>query len=124
MKGKCGMRCEEFEAVGLGLDREGAGDLDGDRRGVDPIEFAAALEHVNTCVRCAALQESWQEAQLELRALREATQNVGAPLGGEISRMEAIWRAAPDSRRGFVWVNVRAAEFLSKRSSEANSSAD
>jgi hypothetical protein len=27
-------------------------------------------------------------------------QNVGAPLGGEISRMEAIWRAAPDSRRG------------------------
>ena len=27
-------------------------------------------------------------------------QNVGAPLGGEISRMEAIWRAVPDSRRG------------------------
>jgi hypothetical protein len=27
-------------------------------------------------------------------------QNVGAPLGGEISRMEAIWRAAPDWRRG------------------------
>jgi len=27
-------------------------------------------------------------------------QNVGAPVGGEISRMEAIWREAPDSRRG------------------------
>ena len=29
-------------------------------------------------------------------------QNVGAPLGGEFSRMEAIWRAAPDSRRALV----------------------
>ena len=80
------MKCEEFEAVGLGLDRERGtmGDLRCDRRGVDPIEFAAVLEHVNTCARCAALQEPGVEAQLELRALREATQNVGAPLRVEM----------------------------------------
>jgi len=89
MKGKCGMRCEEFEAAGLGLNREGA--TIGDRRGVDAIEFAAALEHVNTCARCAALHESWQEAQLELRALREATQNVGAPLRVEMRLRQEFW---------------------------------
>jgi len=93
MKGKCGMKCEEFEAAGLGLDRESVDmdDLRGDRRGVDPIEFAAALEHVNSCARCAALQESWQEAQLELRALREATQNVGAPLRVEMRLRQEFW---------------------------------
>ncbi len=87
------MKCEEFEAAGLGLDRERAtmGDLRCDRRGVDPIEFAAVLEHVNTCARCAALQESWQEAQLELRALREATQNVGAPLRVEMRLRQEFW---------------------------------
>jgi hypothetical protein len=87
------MKCEEFEAAGLGLDRESAakGDLRGDRRGIDLIEFAAALEHVNTCARCAALQESWQEAQLELRALREATQNVGAPLRVEMRLRQEFW---------------------------------
>ena len=85
LKGKCGMKCEEFEAAGLGLDRESA-----TMGGLGAIEFAA-LEHVKTCARCAALQESWQEAQLELRALREATQNVGAPLRVEMRLRQEFW---------------------------------
>jgi hypothetical protein len=36
------------------------------------------------------------------QAERGLTSEPFQPLGGEISRMEAIWRAAPDSRRGLV----------------------
>ena len=79
------MKCEEFEAAGLGLDRESA-----TMGGLGAIEFAA-LEHVKTCARCAALQESWQEAQLELRALRKATQNAGAPLRVEMRLRQEFW---------------------------------
>jgi anti-sigma factor RsiW len=68
------MKCEEFEAVGLGLGREGSV-----LNGVDAAERAAAIEHTNACPRCAALQESWQEAQVELRALRAATQDASTP---------------------------------------------
>jgi hypothetical protein len=73
------MNCEEFEKIGLGLDRE------------SPLEDAAiaiqrqdAIEHANGCPRCAALQESWTDAQMELRALRESTQRLGAPLRVEM----------------------------------------
>ena len=79
------MKCEEFEAVGLGLDRESAA------TDLDPIELAAAIEHANTCARCAALQESWQDAQMELQALREATRNVGAPLRVEMRLRQEFW---------------------------------
>ena len=73
------MNCQDFEAVGLGLGRESA------EPGSPPaIERAAAVEHANTCPRCAALQQSWQDAQVELRALRVATQDVGAPLRVEM----------------------------------------
>jgi hypothetical protein len=74
------MKCEEFEAIGLGLGREGSVPLNG----VDAAERAAAIEHANACPRCAALQESWQEAQTELQALRVATQDVGTPLRVEM----------------------------------------
>src|SRR5580700_9819676 len=74
VKGKCEMKCEEFEAIGLGLDRE-----------------SAATDHANTCARCAALQESWQDAQVELQALREATRNVGAPLRVEMRLRQEFW---------------------------------
>jgi anti-sigma factor RsiW len=74
------MKCEEFEAIGLGLGREGAVL----QNGVDATERAAAIEHANTCARCAALQESWQEARAELRALRVATQDAGTPLRVEM----------------------------------------
>lgn len=72
------MNCEEFEIVGLGLDRE------------DPfntaraIERQAAMEHANSCPRCAALQESWREAQAELQSLRLATEGASAPLRVEM----------------------------------------
>jgi hypothetical protein len=72
------MTCEEFEAVGLGLDREGA-----DRGNLTAVE-CSALDHVNSCPRCAALQESWQDARIELRALAGATHDVGAPLRVEM----------------------------------------
>jgi anti-sigma factor RsiW len=74
------MKCEEFEAIGLGLEREGAVPLNG----ADAAERAAAIEHANTCARCAALQESWQEAQAELQALRVETQDASSPLRVEM----------------------------------------
>ena len=102
------MKCEEFEAIGLGLDRESAApDL-------HPIELAAAIEHANTCARCAALQESWQDAQVELQALREATRNVGAPLRVEMRLRQEFWakRRAMKARAAAVvgsWILASAA---------------
>ena len=58
------MNCEEFESVGLGIERDAA---------ADAAERAAAEEHASTCSRCAALQQSWLVAKLELSALSEAT---------------------------------------------------
>jgi hypothetical protein len=79
------MKCEEFEAVGLGLDRESG------PQGLDPAEFAAAIEHANTCGRCAALEESWQEARAELQVLREVTQGARAPLRVEMRLRQQLW---------------------------------
>lgn len=76
------MKCEEFESIGLDLDRETA--ADGIADGIDALERAAAIEHANTCPRCAALQESWQDAQIELQALRELTRTASAPLRVEM----------------------------------------
>jgi hypothetical protein len=77
-KRKSEMNCEEFEIVGLGIDRERV------EHAVAAAERKAAIEHVGTCSRCAALQESWREAQAQLSALREATEVVGAPLRVEM----------------------------------------
>jgi hypothetical protein len=68
------MNCEEFELIGLGLDRETV--LDDD---AVAIGRQAALEHVKACPRCAALQESWRDAQAELQVLRDQTQGVDTP---------------------------------------------
>ena len=73
------MNCEEFELIGLGLDRESVFD-----NGAVAMDRRSAMEHANACARCAALQESWREAQTELQALRESTQGVGAPLRVEM----------------------------------------
>jgi hypothetical protein len=81
------MKCEEFEAVGLGLDRESGAE----GQGLDPAEFAAAIEHANACPRCAALEESWQEARAELQVLREVTQGAGAPLRVEMRLRQELW---------------------------------
>lgn len=67
---KFAMNCEEAEALALDLDRNGA---------VQPEERAAALSHVSHCSRCAALQESWEAAREDLRALGAETQDSQAP---------------------------------------------
>lgn len=64
------MNCEQAEAIVLDLERDGA---------PDSLERAAAVAHVSHCPRCAALQESWQAAREELRALGEETIEACAP---------------------------------------------
>ena len=64
------MNCEQVEAIVLDLGR----DVD-----ADALERAAALAHLSHCPRCAALQESWESAREELRALGEETLEARAP---------------------------------------------
>jgi hypothetical protein len=104
------MNCEQFETVGLDLDRESS-------NGVDAIERAAAIDHANSCARCAALQESWRDAQIELQALRDMTANVGAPLRVEMRlRQEFFARTRAQKVRRFAlasaWVLASAALLL------------
>src|SRR6202161_2209798 len=104
------MNCEQFETVGLDLDRESL-------NGVDAIERAAAIDHANNCARCAALQESWRDAQIELQALRDMTANVGAPLRVEMRlRQEFFARNRALKVRRFAltsaWVLASAALLL------------
>lgn len=69
------MNCEEFESIGLGIERDAA---------AGAAERAAAEEHTSTCSRCAALQQSWLVAKLELRALSEATRAAETPGRAEL----------------------------------------
>jgi predicted anti-sigma-YlaC factor YlaD len=64
------MNCEQVEAIVLDLDRDAV---------ADSLERAAAVAHLSHCPRCAALQESWQAAREELRALGEETLEARAP---------------------------------------------
>jgi anti-sigma factor RsiW len=64
------MNCEEFESVGLGIERDSA---------VDAAAREAAEEHASTCSRCARLQQSWLVAKLELSVLSEATRAAETP---------------------------------------------
>jgi anti-sigma factor RsiW len=64
------MTCEEFEAIGLDAERDAS---------LSEPERVAAREHARTCSRCAALQDSWQRAGVELRALAEDTAMAQAP---------------------------------------------
>lgn len=64
------MNCEEFAEIGL--ERPNA-------RAADSAFGVAAAEHARGCPRCAALQESWQEACLALQTLRAETQQQEAP---------------------------------------------
>jgi hypothetical protein len=82
------MKCEKFETIGLGLDREGPFPT-----AAESAEHAAALDHANSCARCAALLDSWQEAQAELRELRLATTAAQTPLRVEM-RLRQEFRAA------------------------------
>jgi hypothetical protein len=67
---KQAMKCEEFEAIGLDAERDAS---------LNEMERAAAREHSSTCSRCAALQDSWQAAGVELRAFAEDTAMAQAP---------------------------------------------
>lgn len=58
------MKCEEFEAIGLGAERDSS---------LSEVERAAAREHAASCSHCAALQDSWDTAGVELRVLAEDT---------------------------------------------------
>jgi len=64
------MTCEEFEAIGLDGERDAS---------LSEVERVAAREHAGTCSRCAALQDSWQAAGVELRAFAEDTAMTQAP---------------------------------------------
>src|SRR5437879_4321290 len=66
----CEMNCEEFEVIGLDAERDST---------LSEVERVAAREHANTCSRCAALQESWQAAGIDLRAFAEDTAMAQAP---------------------------------------------
>jgi len=66
----CEMNCEEFEVIGLDAERDST---------LSEVERVAAREHANTCSRCAALQESWQAAGVDLRAFAEDTAMAQAP---------------------------------------------
>ena len=66
----CEMNCEEFEVIGLDAERDST---------LSGVERVAAREHANTCSRCAALQESWQAAGVDLRAFAEDTAMAQAP---------------------------------------------
>ncbi len=64
------MNCEEFGAMGLDAERDAT---------LSEARRAAAREHACRCSRCAALQDSWQAARVELRAFAEDTAMAQAP---------------------------------------------
>ncbi len=64
------MKCEEFDAIGLGADRDAS---------LSELQRAAAREHASVCSRCAALQDSWQAARVELHAFAGSTAAAETP---------------------------------------------
>jgi hypothetical protein len=89
------MSCDEFELHGLDIERVDA----------DPLQAAAAAEHVKFCPHCSAMLESWREVQRDLRLLREATQVDSAPARVEMRlRQELRTRREARVPRGTVVV--------------------
>jgi hypothetical protein len=70
MQRKQEMKCEEFEAIGLDAVRDSS---------LSEAERTAAREHAASCSHCAALQDSWDAAGIELRAFAEDTAMAQAP---------------------------------------------
>jgi len=81
------MRCEEFELLGLDMDRTDA----------QPEEAAAAAEHAANCPRCFALLESWRELKQDLRVLHESTRLESAPARVEM-RLKQELRTRREAR--------------------------
>ncbi len=81
------MNCEDFELLGLDLDRADA----------DPREAADAAQHAEGCARCSALLESWREVKGDLRLLREETRLESAPARVEM-RLKQELRTRREAR--------------------------
>ena len=81
------MKCEEFELLGLDMDRSD----------VPPEEAKAAAEHAATCARCFALLESWRELKQDLRVLHEGSRLESAPARVEM-RLKQELRTRRDAR--------------------------
>jgi hypothetical protein len=64
------MKCEEFDAIGLDAERDAS---------LSELERAAAREHASACSRCAALQDSWQAARMELKGFADSTAAAETP---------------------------------------------
>jgi anti-sigma factor RsiW len=79
MQRKQEMKCEEFESIGLDAARDSS---------LSEAERAAAREHAATCSHCAALQDSWQAAGVELRAFAEDTAMAQAPARVEMRLLQ------------------------------------
>jgi hypothetical protein len=99
------MTCEEFEAIGL----ERLGKLT-----AADAAFAEAAAHANVCSRCAALQESWQEARAGLQVLRAATRDAETPQRVEMRLRQEFRTTHRTSRMRFaavfsVWALATAA---------------
>ena len=77
------MKCEEFEAIGLDAERDAA---------LSEVERVAAREHAGTCSRCAALQDSWLAARMELRLFADTTADAETPARVEM-RLRQEFRA-------------------------------
>jgi len=58
------MKCEEFAAIGLDAERDAS---------LGEAQRVAAQLHASKCSRCAALQDSWHAAEVELRAFADET---------------------------------------------------
>jgi hypothetical protein len=87
------MTCEEFEAIGL--------ERPDTRRARDAARAEAAA-HANGCSRCAALQESWQEARAGLQALRAVTRDAQASQRVEM-RLRQEFRTTHRTRSAAVF---------------------
>jgi anti-sigma factor RsiW len=90
------MKCEDFEAIGLDAERDAS---------VSEAERAAAREHAATCSRCAALQDSWEAAGVQLRDFAEDTAMAQAP-----ARVEM--RLRQEFRTQHVTLKVRRAAVI------------
>jgi hypothetical protein len=85
-KWKCEMKCEEFEEIGLDAERDTS---------LSEMERAAAREHASECSRCAALQDSWQAARVELRDFADSAVAAETP-----ARVEMRLRQEFRTQRG------------------------
>lgn len=81
------MKCEEFERLGLDMDRADT----------QPEEAASAAEHAAGCVRCFTLLESWRELKQDLRVLHETTRLESAPARVEM-RLKQELRTRREAR--------------------------